>query len=103
MKSSRVCWRPGPSGFSRNKYTQISNRRDRTARRSSIRLESTRDGPGKTIECTMFTPCTGESCAGGDRTKRRRFKGAGLRLAPEEVLDLVGEARDLLDDLVQDL
>ena len=21
MKSSRVCWRPGPSGFSRNKYT----------------------------------------------------------------------------------
>ena len=22
MKSSRVCWRPGPSGFSRNKYTQ---------------------------------------------------------------------------------
>ena len=22
MKSSRVCWRPSPSGFSRNKYTQ---------------------------------------------------------------------------------
>ena len=22
MKSSRVCWRPGPSGFSRNKYTR---------------------------------------------------------------------------------
>ena len=22
MKSSRVCWCPGPSGFSRNKYTQ---------------------------------------------------------------------------------
>ena len=23
MKSSRVCWRPGPSGFSRNKYTHM--------------------------------------------------------------------------------
>ncbi len=51
----------------------------------------------------VHTLYRGISCAGGDRTKRRRFKGAGLRLAPEEVLDLVGEARDLLDDLVQDL
>ena len=25
MKSSRVCWRPGPSGFSRNKYTPTNN------------------------------------------------------------------------------
>ena len=25
MKSSRVCWRPGPTGFSRNKYTQQKN------------------------------------------------------------------------------
>ena len=33
----------------------------------------------------------------------RLIEGAGLRLAPEEVVDLVGEARDLLDDLVQDL
>ena len=26
MKSSRVCWRPGPSGFSRNNYTQTHKR-----------------------------------------------------------------------------
>ena len=25
MKSSRVCWRPGPSGFSRNKYTRAGH------------------------------------------------------------------------------
>ena len=39
-----------------------------------IRLESTRHGPGKTIECTMFTPCTGESCNG----RLRRAMGPHL-------------------------
>ena len=29
-----------------------------------MRLESTRDGPGETIECTMFTPCTGDPVLG---------------------------------------
>ena len=35
MKSSRVCWRPGPSGFSRNKYTRTH--RHKQAHKTKVR------------------------------------------------------------------
>ena len=58
MKSSRVCWRPGPSGFSRNKYTP---------------------GRGKTtrsrVGCTAFLSFGGQDAAGW-RPHGRTMDGA---------------------------
>mmetsp|Transcript_41628 Transcript_41628/g.137141 ORF Transcript_41628/g.137141 Transcript_41628/m.137141 type:complete len:200 (-) Transcript_41628:162-761(-) len=51
MKSSRVCWRPGPSGFSRNKYTRLLATMPLVGSYAAVRLQ--RHGAGQRLVAAL--------------------------------------------------